>query len=102
MTIPWLRETSLRDGAAPRHFHRPSAPLAQEGLERRGRLGLADAAIDLGPVVAGRRGEEAHPVLDRATLGISGAVVEPADAGERDCGRAHGAGLERDVEVAVG
>ena len=32
----------------------------------------------------------------------SGAEVEPADAGERDGRRAHGAGLERHVEVAPG
>ena len=67
----------------------------------RGGVG-ADAAIDLGPVVAGRRCEEAHAVVDGAALGIGRAVVEPADAGERDRRRAHGAGLERDMQVAVG
>ena len=73
----------------------------KKSSQQRRRLGLADAAIDLGPVQAGRRGEIAHAVLDRAALGIGGAVIEPPDAGERDRRRAHRAGLERHVEIAV-
>ena len=61
-----------------------------------------DAAIDLRPVMAGRRGEKPHAVVHRAALRIGRAVVEPPDARERNRGRAHGAGLERHVEIAVG
>src|SRR5437763_286036 len=50
---------------------------------------------------AGRRREVAHAVLDRAALGVGGAVIEPPDTRERDRRRAHGAGLERDVEIAL-
>ncbi len=50
---------------------------------------------------AGRRREEAHAAFDRAALGVGRAVIEAADARKRDRSRAHGAGLERDVEVAV-
>ena len=46
-------------------------------------------------------GEIAHAILDRAALGVGGAVIEAADAGERDRRRAHGAGFERHIEVAV-
>ena len=52
--------------------------------------------------MAGRRREEAHAVVDRAALGVGRAVIEPADARERDRRRAHRAGLERDMQVAVG
>src|SRR5262249_43891870 len=79
-----------------------SAPGAEEILQQPGRLGLADAAISFRAVLAGRGGEEPHPALDRAALGVDGAVIDPSDAGERDRRRAHGAGLERDVEIAVG
>ena len=74
----------------------------EEIPQQRRRFALADAAIDLRPVMAGRRREEAHAVLHRAALRIGGAVVEPADARKRDRRRAHGAGLERHVEIAVG
>ena len=45
---------------------RPEAlsPRPEEALEEGGRLGNADAAVDLGRVVAGRLGEDARPVLD--------------------------------------
>src|SRR5262249_23639756 len=59
-------------------------------------------AIDLRPVVAGGRCEEAHPVLDPTALGVGRAIIEPADAGERHRHRAHRARLERHIEIAVG
>ena len=52
-------------------------------------------------MMAGRRREELHAVVHRPALRIGGAVIEPADTGEGDRARAHGAGLERDIEVAV-
>ena len=59
------------------------------------------AGIDLRRVVAGRRGKEPHAGLHRAALGVGCAVIEPADPRERDRARAHGAGLQRHIEVAV-
>ncbi len=38
-------------------------------------------------------------MVDRAALGVVGAIIQPADASERDGGRAHSAGLQRHVEV---
>ena len=51
-------------------------------FEQRRRLRLADAAIDLRPVVAGGRGEEPHAVFDRPALRIGGAVIKPAGCGQ--------------------
>ena len=45
---------------------------------------------------------ETRPMLHRAALGIGRAVVKPPDAGKRDRRHAHGAGLERHIEVAIG
>ena len=53
-------------------------------------------------MMAGRLREEARAMLDRAAFGIGRAEIEAADAGEGDRGGAHGAGLERDIEVAIG
>src|SRR5205085_9208474 len=76
-------------------------PRSEEIFEQARGFRVADAAIDFRPMMAGGRGKEPHAVLDRAALGIGRAVIEPADARERDRGRAHGAGLERHVEIAV-
>src|SRR5882757_5788483 len=54
------------------------APGAEEALEQLRGLGFPDAAIDLGPVQAGRCGEKAHPALDPAALGIGGAAWRSA------------------------
>ena len=51
--------------------------------------------------MAGRLAEDARAVLDAAALRIGGAVVEPAEARERDGGGAHRARLQRHVEVAA-
>ena len=76
-------------------------PHLEKLLEQRRRLGLADRRIDLRHVVAGRLGKEPHAGIHRAALGIGGAVIEPPDPGERNRARAHRAGLQRDVEVAI-
>jgi len=52
-------------------------------------------------VVTGRRCEETHAGLDRATLGIGGAVIQPPDPRERDRSRAHRARLQRHIEIAI-
>jgi NTE family protein len=59
-----------------------SAPAAEEGAQKRRRGLLADSGINLWRMVAGGRGKEADAVLDRPALGVAGAVIEPAKAGE--------------------
>src|ERR1700738_2211921 len=76
-------------------------PSAKEATHELGRLVLADAAIDFRPMHAGRAGKIPHPVFDRSTLAIGRPEIEAPDARERDCCRAHGAGLERHVEIAI-
>src|SRR5918997_681355 len=78
-----------------------STPPLEELPQQGRRLALADAAIDLGSVVAGRLVEEAHAVLHRSALGVVGGEIDPPDAREGDRGRAHGAGLQGHVEIAV-
>src|SRR4051812_4750244 len=53
-------------------------------------------------MVAGWRIVKAHTALDRAALGVGGAVMEPSDARKGDRGGAHRTRLKRDVEVALG
>ena len=76
-------------------------PSAKEATHELGRLVLADAAIDFRPMQAGRAGKIPDPVFDRSTLAIGRPEIEAPDARERDCCRAHGAGLERHVEIAI-
>src|SRR5689334_2950904 len=67
-----------------------SPPRGEERAQQRRRLGLADPAENLGPMVAGRGGEELDAVLDCAALGIGRTEIKPADARERDRAGAHG------------
>lgn len=53
-------------------------------------------------MVAGRLSKEACAMFDTATFHIVCTEIEPSDAGKGDSGRAHGAGLQGDVKVAVG
>ncbi len=77
------------------------APVLEESFEKFAGADLFDAADDLGPVVAGRLGEDAGAVLDAAALGVIGTKIEPADAGEADGGGAHRARLQGDIEIAA-
>src|SRR4051794_15758291 len=77
------------------------SPRAKKALQQLCSLALADAAIDFGSMQAGRRGKIAHAVLDRAAFYIEGSEVEPADAREGKRRRAHRAGLERHMQIAV-
>jgi hypothetical protein len=60
-----------------------------------------DAAGGVDGVVEGGDVEEADVGLDGSAFGAEGAVVDVADTGEQEGAGAHGAGFERDVEVAV-
>src|SRR5580704_5779028 len=79
----------------------PSPPLPEKLLQQRRRPGFPDRGIDLRYVMAGGRRKKPHAGIDRAALGVGGAVIEPPDPRERDRAGAHGAWLERDVEVAI-
>jgi NTE family protein len=59
-----------------------SAPVAEEVAQKRRRRLLADSGVNLWRMMAGGRGKEADAILDRPALGIAGAVVESAKAGE--------------------
>ncbi len=52
-------------------------------------------------MMAGRLVEDARAVLHPAALGVVGAEIEAADAGQGNRRGAHRAGLQRDVEVAA-
>ena len=77
------------------------AARGEEALQELGGSCLADAAIDFWRMMAGRLGEEARAMLDGAAFRVWRAEIEPADAGEGDGRGAHGARLERDIEVAI-
>src|SRR5450755_675047 len=76
-------------------------PHPEKILQQGRRLGFTDGRVHLRHMMAGWLPEEPHAGFHRAALGVGRAVIEPADARERDRARAHGAGLQRDVEVAI-
>src|SRR5262245_56924508 len=77
------------------------SPGLKEFFQQRRAVAFIDAAIDFGPVMARRRGEETNAVLNGTTLGIGGAEVKFVNSRKRHCRRAHGARLQRDVQIAV-
>src|SRR6185437_12318253 len=68
--------------------------------QRRG-FALTNRRINFRRVMAGRLGEEPHAGIHRATLGVGRAVIESPDPRQRDRARAHGAWLQRDIEIAI-
>jgi len=80
--------------------------LLSAGLEKRaqqlaGAL-LPDTAVNFRPVMRRRLVEEARAVLDCAALWIVRPEIEPAQARQSDRRSAHRAGLEGNVEIALG
>jgi len=71
-------------------------------FEQGRRLGLRQATIDLGLMMARGRSKKLHAAVDGTALWVKGAVIKPADAGERDGAGAHRARLERYIKVAIG
>jgi len=65
-----------------------SAPVAKKAAKQGRSRTLADAGVNLWRMMAGGRGKEADPVVDPAALRVPRPVVEPADAGEGNRGRA--------------
>jgi len=78
-----------------------SPPLLEEILQQGAGLALAQAAVDLRRVMAGRLREEPRSVFHRAAFFVAGGEIKPADAGKGDRPRTHGAGLQGDIEIAV-
>jgi NTE family protein len=65
-----------------------SAARAEELAQKRGGFGLADTGINLWRMVTGGRAKEADAMLNPAPLGVSGAIIKPADAREGNGGSA--------------
>jgi ceramide glucosyltransferase len=100
-TLAWCDQRRWRTWVSPGRFASPGAAGLEERAEQGGGLALADAAIDLRRVVAGRARKDPWPVLDAAALGVARPEVESPDPREADRLRTHRAGLESDVEVTV-
>src|SRR5215472_215123 len=101
---PLWRDNSLEGltGAfRPRSTSR-TPPIAKKGAQQTAGMPLLDPAINFGPVMGGRLVEQARAVLDSTSLRVVGAEIEPAQAGQGDCGGAHRARLEGNVEIAFG
>jgi len=83
----------------------PVVPLParqEKRFQQRACPDFSDPWIDIRGVMAGRLAKETRPVIDRAAFLVAGAVVKPPDPGKGDRACAHGAGFERDVEIAIG
>ena len=88
-------------GTGKAHQRTGLAPRLEEVPEQRLGSRLADAAVDLGRMMAGGLREEAAAVLDGPHLLVARGKIEPPDAGEGDGARAHGARFKRHMEIAV-
>ena len=75
--------------------------LAEEGGEEGGALLLEDAARDLDVVVEKPLSEEVHPAARGAGFRVVRAEDDSADARVYHRTRAHGTGLQGDIDVAV-
>ena len=62
--------------ARPLHPPLPLAASGEEGFEQRGGFRLADAAVNVGRVVAGGLAKEPGAVLDGTAFRIAGAEIE--------------------------
>ena len=77
------------------------APLFEKVTQQLGRLTLANPAIDLGRMVAGRLAEKARAELHRPALGVGSREIEAPEAGKGNRPRAHGARLQGHIEIAA-
>ena len=83
-------------------FASPSPPFLKKPAQQLRGFAFAQPAIDFRRVMAGRLREKARPVLDGAAFRIARGEIEPPHPGKRDRRRAHGAGLQRHVQIAIG
>lgn len=58
-----------------------------------------DAAIHIGPMVAGRLRKKARAMVHAAALGVGRAVINPAQPRKRNGRRAHRARFQRDIQI---
>src|SRR5215469_9256377 len=91
-------QKSAKAKRRPSHF--ALATLLEEILQQLPRGRFSQPAIDLRSMMAARRSKKLHAIFDGPALGVGSAIIEAANPCERQRGRAHGAGLERDVDVA--
>ena len=85
-----------------RHSERPSlAPFRKEVFKQIARRRFAQPAIYIGCMVAGGLLENTRAMIDATPFGVIGPEVQSADSCERDCRGAHGAGLQRHVEITT-
>ena len=82
--------------------YRPSPSFLKKPAQQLRGFALAQPAINFGRVMAGRLREKARPVLDGAAFRIACGEIKPPHAGKRDRRRAHGAGLQSHVQIAIG
>ena len=99
-TIGSRARSGAREQEGGRHGGLLPLPL-EKVAQQCGRRGFADAADDLGAVVAGGGLEDPGAVIDAAALRVVGAENQAADAEQADGVGAHRAGLQRDDQVAV-
>jgi FkbM family methyltransferase len=95
-------ETAIIAHGAIKLAEAVAIPFGEEGAEQVRGLGLGDAVVDLGRVVALRMGEDAGAVQDAAGFRIARSEIEPGDAGEGNRRGAHRAGFQRDVKRMAG
>src|ERR1039457_2626575 len=86
----------------PTFWDHALAPRGEEVAQQSRAFAFADAAIDFRPVMAGGLRKEPHAIFHRPAFWIARAEIKPPDTRERHCRRAHGAGLQRHIEIAVG
>jgi 23S rRNA pseudouridine2605 synthase len=73
----------------------------EKGLQKEAGARFVDAAVDFRTMVARRLIVELRAMFDGAALRIGGSEIQPANACEGNGGSAHGARLERHVEIAA-
>src|SRR6516225_7096690 len=108
-SAPWDSCRRVRSSAPPK----PSKPrskkswayylatLLEEIFQQFPGRRFGEAAIDLRPMMAARRSKKLHAIFDRPALGVGSAIIEAANPCERQRGCAHGAGLERDIDITA-
>ena len=77
------------------------SPLSKKFPQYFSAFRLTNPAIDFRFVMAGGMREYARAVADAAAFFVRRAEIQPPDARQRNGLGAHGAGLERNLEIAI-
>src|SRR6185437_3462735 len=94
------RMRSATDGTSFSRAGRPPEP-REKCLQQLSGLPVADAGDHLGMVMRAGAVEKPYAMVDGAGFWVPCPVGEPADAHMGHRARAHGAGFERDIEIAA-